>query len=241
MARKRNGILNGADLWQKYVDNYLDVFIRALDKLDITEDQRKKENMISQILHPILQNICQKYHNDLPTPIWEAPHQSMSNEELISTKAPSRPDFTCIMVDSFADTPDMYEIYLHIECKRLGQSGTSWNLNREYCINGIMRFDSPVSQYGKNAHSGIMVGYIVNSTKSDILADVNKNLPLNIEKLVFLTNNIVETVRTKYNRQSIVPFDFTLYHIWADLRSRKYTQEMMPDNISRQTEGCIKV
>jgi hypothetical protein len=203
------------------VNNYLDVFTKALDKLVITDDQRKEENMISKMLHSILRNMCQIHHNGLPTPVWEAPNQSMTDEELMATKSPSRPDFTCTMVDPYASTPDMYEIYLHIECKRLGQSGTSWNLNKQYCVNGIMRFDSLASQYGKNADSGIMVGYIINSTKDDILSDVNKNLPSNIEKLIFSTNNIVETVRTKYNRQNIVPFEFTLYHIWADLRNSR--------------------
>jgi hypothetical protein len=220
MARKRNGILNSAKLWQKYVNNYLDVFIKALNVLIITDDQRKEENMISQLLHPILRSICQKYHNGLPTPVWEVPHQSMTDEELILAKAPSRPDFTCVMVDTSADSPEMYEIYLHIECKRLGQSGTSWNLNKQYCINGIKRFDSMDNQYGKNATSGIMIGYIVNSTKSEILADVNRNLPPNIEELIFSTNDTVETVRTKYHRRNVVPLEFTLYHIWADLRSK---------------------
>jgi hypothetical protein len=222
MARRKNGILNSAELWQKYVNNYLDVFVKSLDKLVITDDLRKNENMISRTLHLVLRNMCQKYYNELPTPIWEAPHQSMTDEELMLTKVPSRPDFTCTMVDPYASTPDMYEIYLHIECKRLGQSGTSWNLNKQYCISGIMRFDSTVNQYGKNATSGIMIGYIVNSNKSEILADVNRNLPSNIEELVFSTSKIVETTRTKYNRRNIVPFDFTLYHIWADLRNKKY-------------------
>jgi hypothetical protein len=225
MARRRNRIPGSEKLWQSHVNNYLDVFIKALGQLDITEYQRKAENLISKTLHPILRTMCQKYHKGLLTPVWEAPHQSMNDEDLMSTKMPSRPDFTCTMVDPHALTPDMYEIYLHIECKRLGQSGTSWNLNQQYCINGIMRFDSTVNQYGKNAASGIMIGYIVNSNKSEILTDVNRNIPPNIEELVFSTSNIVETTITKYNRRNIVPFDFTLYHIWADLRNKKYINE----------------
>jgi len=85
-----------------------------------------------------------------------------------------------------------------------------------YITEGINRFDYLSHKYGKNANDGIMIGYIISSTKFDIQKIINKNMPKNIEKLKFKTNNKVENITTKFKRENVEPFDFNMHHIWAN-------------------------
>jgi hypothetical protein len=86
-----------------------------------------------------------------------------------------------------------------------------------YINNGINRFDSLSHEYGKRAHDGIMIGYIISSTKFEIQKEINDKLPENIEKLTFIKRNKVENIKTKFTRKNVKPSDFTMHHIWVDL------------------------
>jgi hypothetical protein len=211
MSRKTTPFGISTDLWQRHRERYMKIFCRALNLLEIDDEQRKDEDIISEKLFPILRHICRIDGKGAALPNWELPiHHNHK-----------RPDFTCALINVNADSDDMYEIPLHIECKRLGEKPSStWNLNKNYVENGIKRYDDNEYDYGKNAPSGIMIGYIVSSRKMNILNEVNNYLPKEIGPLKFVSPEKLEIYESKYQRKLTTPFDFTLHHIWVDLRSK---------------------
>jgi hypothetical protein len=46
-----------------------------------------------------------------------------------------------------------------------------------YINKGIDRFDSLTHEYGKRANDGIMIGYIISSTKTTIQQEINTKDP----------------------------------------------------------------
>lgn len=219
MARKTRILGRFPQLWERHENLYQTIFCDALAQLIITDEQRKDEDAISEALCPILQQVCFT-HKDKPMPPgWEGPISPVSNEELKGGKARKRPDFTCKLVDPFADSCEMHAISLHIECKRLGKKKGSWNLNKNYIENGVNRFDSRTHEYGKRASCGMMIGYIVNSKTNDVLNDVNSHLPTAISALQFLFATPVEYCASTFKRKHVAPKHFKLIHIWVDLRN----------------------
>ncbi|GMO40000.1 MAG: hypothetical protein Ta2B_19820 [Termitinemataceae bacterium] len=228
MARKKSCIGTFTELWKAHEKLYLDIFCRALSLLTINNEQRKEENIISRALCPILRQICFNDGNGVAVPKWELPIPPDSGDEEKTNQ--KRPDFTCSLTNSTADSAETYEIPLHIECKRLGdKSSSSWYLNKNYVGKGINRFDDNEYNYGKYAPSGIMIGYIVNSTKGTILTEVNSYLSERIDPLEFVSIRKLDVCESKYKRNVIEPFDFTLHHIWVDVREESI---ILTDNLS---------
>lgn len=222
MARKKATIADFSKLWERHEALYRGVFIAALNELSVTEEQCKHEDDISEALCPVLRNICFLDKNNPLLPQWERPIAPVSGDALKGGKNATRPDFTCSLVDVFAVTPEMHEIPLHIECKRLGVKKGSWDLNKNYVEHGVKRFDSLVHEYGKSAPSGIMVGYIIDGDKDDILIVVNRYLlGMGFSRITFLLTTRVKSCDTIICRKTIEPKDFKLIHIWADLRNAK--------------------
>ena len=209
MARKTSTIATFDQLWHRHETLYRTIFIEALKLLEITDEQRKNEDAISEALCPSLQLVC-FFHKSKPAlPQWERPLCPVTNTDLKGGKVRKRPDFTCSLVNTFAQTPERHEISLHIECKRLGAKLGVWDLNRNYIENGVKRFDSHTHEYGKRAASGIMIGYIVNSEKNDILCAVNKHLShLEIPDIAFVFMEKVESCEVAVNRRIVAPRDF---------------------------------
>jgi hypothetical protein len=220
MARKidSNSIGTYSDLWPDHESLYMSIFCRALDLLNIDDKQQAHENIISKKLYPILRHLCRMDGKGVAVPKWELPIPPDYNEE--NENHQKRPDFTCSFINTYANSDDTYEIPLHIECKRLGnKTSPTWDLNKNYVEKGIKRYDDKEYNYGEHASSGIMIGYIISSTKVNILSEVNSQLPENIDPLKFDSSEKLEICASKYRRKSTEPFDFTLHHIWVDLRS----------------------
>lgn len=219
MARKTRTIGGFGQLWQRHENLYRTIFCNALAQLMITDEQRKDEDAISEALCPILRQACFNHKDKPMPPEWEGPIAPVSNEELKGGKIRKRPDFTCRLVNTFADSFEMHEISLHVECKRLGKKTGSWNLNKNYIENGVIRFDSETHEYGKRAPCGLMIGYIVSAEKNDVLNEVNSHLPTAISALQFLFTKTVEYCDSLFKRRHVAPKHFKLIHIWVDLRS----------------------
>jgi len=217
VARKTRKIGGFAQLWQRHENLYHSICCNALAQLIITDDQRKDEDAISEALCPILLQVCFSHPDKPKPPEWELPIAPVSSVDLKGGKVRKRPDFTCTLVNTFADSCEMYAIALHIECKRLGKKIGSWDLNKNYIENGVNRFDSRTHEYGKYAPCGIMIGYIVNSEKNDVLNDVNSRLPSTISALKFSFATKVEHCDSLFNRNCVAPKQFKLIHIWVDL------------------------
>jgi hypothetical protein len=219
MARKPGKIRTFIALWQRHEQIYVSIFSEALEQLDITEELSEHEDDISEVLCPLLRQIC--FTRKVRIPDWEKPIQPNVNEELKGGKNRKRPDFTCSLINSFAQTQEMYEINFHIECKRLGKKKGSWNLNKNYITNGIQRFDSGKHEYGKKALSGMMIGYIIDMKPSEILDDVNNHIVDKFPRLNFSLIKKVVAYQQKIIRNTITPKEFKLIHKWVDLREFK--------------------
>jgi len=213
--------------WDRFVKRYTEIFSLALKTLSCTSCDLYDENKISEALCPILNRICyEKSHEknyEIRTPSWEQPIQPVSIDEIKESISGKRPDFTCKFVNPFAMEHEAYEIPLHVECKRLGRSANkNWDLNKNYVVNGIMRFDSIIHEYGKRADSGIMIGYIVNLSHEIILQEVNAHQNIhcnNNPNIIFdIIINDVLYHRQKLNRINIWPIEFDLIHLWVDLK-----------------------
>jgi hypothetical protein len=177
MARKDKSLPNSIKIWTEFVAIYVEVFSDALNILQITDDIKSDENAITIALCPKLRMICFAHNKSPNTPNRDPRISPVIDDEISSQFVDKRPDFICSFVDPNADTVEMYEIDLHIECKRLGIKKSSWDLNMNYINNGINRFDLLTHEYGKRANDGIMIGYIISSTKLTIQKEINSSLP----------------------------------------------------------------
>jgi len=216
-------------LWKRHETLYIEIFILALQRLKSSIDDISHEDIISEFLCPILNKVCfeegRKRNCEIRTPDWEKPIQPLNNSELKGGKIRKRPDFTCKFTNPLANDADEHEIPLHIECKRLGEATSdSWKLNKNYVINGIMRFDSSEHEYGKRASSGIMIGYIVSMSPDQILTEVNdygKERFHNGQIIEYQSKgNTIRQYQQKLVREKLQPEIFQLTHLWVDLRNR---------------------
>jgi len=224
----RYSLPSAFELWKRHECIYIEVFSLALRKFAESQCDISHEDIISEALNPILNEICFKVgrekHCDISKPAWEQPLQPIRETELKGGKQGKRPDFTCSLVNPYALSADEHEVHLHVECKRLGEpTSRTWILNEQYVINGIMRFDSSEHEYGKRALSGLMIGYIVSMSPLEILSEVNahqkKYCADNPEIEYQLTINDVYQHYQRLSRKNVKPSDFGLFHLWIDLRS----------------------
>ena len=214
-------------LWQRHVDLYNKIFSDALESLACYDTLSGNEDTISEILYVIINDICFKFskssNKEVRTPIWECQIPPVSYNNLKGKKTHKKPDFTCRCSNPWADSPELHEISLHVECKRLGNpTSTTWILNKNYVKNGIERFDNSIHEYGKNASSGIMIGYIISMEPSEVINEVNGYqsiyLPDNPAISFAYDDNKVFQTSQDLQRKIIAPYDFKLIHIWVDLR-----------------------
>ena len=220
MARKAGTVKPFIALWQCHENLYYSIFYKALKRLNINDVQRKDEDAISEALCPVLTEVCFEHAEDVSTPDWEKPIQPVKKEELKGGKSRKRPDFTCSLTNSIATSSEMYEIPFHVECKRLGDTVGSWNLNKNYVTNGIKRFDCKSHEYGKRAPSGMMIGYIVSMEPIVILEIVNKYLSTDKFPLLNLSfSQKTVSCEQELMRKYVKPEEFKLIHLWANLKT----------------------
>ena len=223
----RRGLPTFDVLWMRHESLYTEVFSLALAKLTGRQSVVGDEDAISESLCPILRGVCFKMDRDgrgeVRVPTRDRPRQPVSDEELTGGKKAKRPDFTCSCYNHYPSDPDELEVPFHIECKRLGNpTSRSWNLNKNYVVKGMKRFDCREHEYGKRAPSGMMIGYIISLSPHDIVTEVNchKNRHFKTCPDITFAWNRGHVHRTKQSitRREVTPASFRLTHIWADLR-----------------------
>jgi hypothetical protein len=222
MSKKDKSLPVPNETWACFVNIRMEVFCKALNELSITNDIFNDENEISKRLNPKLVTICREMKLKIGIPVWDTKNRPLTDNDIRSPSSNTRPDFTCYYYDTNAEANESYEINLHIECKRIGNINVSDNLNGKYITEGINRFDSIEHRYGKYANDGIMIGYIISSTKYDIQGKINEKLPNKIQKLKFTSEDKVEKISTKFIREHVKPIDFILHHVWADFTKTEY-------------------
>jgi hypothetical protein len=215
------------ELWNKHVLLYSEVFSMALQVLSESDSVSGDEDAISERLCLLLNRICYEIYKsrnqELSPPCWETPNKPVNENELKGGKIRKRPDFSCKIINPMAVSAEEYEISFHVECKLLGDpTSQTWILNENYVRNGIKRFDSKEHEYGKRAHSGMMIGYIISMTPENIETEVieyqNKYLP-EYSNLHFAFNTApLFKTRQDIIRRNVMPPNFELLHFWIDLR-----------------------
>lgn len=226
MARQ-NSFPSYSRIWNQYVSIYQLAFTRSLQKLALEKRSWRDEPEVTEFLASLLNTACFELRPEFPeedirTPFWEGSLQPRSKEELTGGKKQKRPDFTCNIYNPHAESPELSEIPLHIECKLLGEpTSPTWILNRNYVTDGIRRFDSSTHGYGKRATTGMMVGYVISMTPPQILSEVNSHLETHCNHLSALQfkfgSKVVECLQI-VQRKVVEPINFELIHIWVDLR-----------------------
>jgi hypothetical protein len=216
--------------WNTFKRLYLEVFSIALHELAEEDSIPGDEDTISELLSLIIRQVCfnlnrSRDNEEIRVPICEAPIQTVNRGELRGGKRRKRPDFTCNYKNAHAVSPDELEIPLHVECKRLGSpTSASWNLNKNYVINGIKRFDCSTHQYGKRSPTGMMIGYIISMTPQEIETKVNGYQKKHLPSCPDITFTFDETTPFKTHqpiqRSSVEPARFELIHLWVDLRDK---------------------
>jgi hypothetical protein len=221
-------------LWQQHELLYLTLFSTALnelaDKSQLSGDEDAVSEKLCQILRSVCFNFAHSQNKEIRTPSWEPPIPPVSEDELKGGKIRKRPDFTCNCYNSFASSAEEHEISFHIECKLLGNpTSQTWILNKNYVTNGIKRFDSIEHEYGKRATSGLMIGYIIDMSPGTILDEVNNyqktECPRNHAIAFTFTQEHVNTTHQILNRTTVMPENFKLTHMWADLRHNYQIQK----------------
>lgn len=224
----RRTLTSPRNCWKTFIQNYLELFTISLRELTNVESVTGDEDAISERLILILRQVCFKLNKsrkngEIRVPIWEAPIQPTTEDEIKGGKSRKRPDFTCNYFNAHANSSEQQEVSLHVECKRLGSPTSSfWNLNENYVRNGIKRFDCVMFNYGKHAPTGMMIGYIMDMTSEDIRVDVNayqkKHLPDYPEIEFDSDEESIRRAHQKIQRRSVEPLEFELVHLWTDLR-----------------------
>ncbi len=203
--------------WDNFTNTYVDIFIDALNTLSDLENLQNKEIKISENLRSILQEECFRRNKaarlnttddlqkDLITPLCEVRTQEYDVKK--------KPDFSCVFANADAQCAEENELFLHIECKRIGEG----DLDRRYVTEGFMRYFDNDYRYGANAKSGIMIGYKVSSDFATIQNNVNLALVHRRYSPVAFTNtgDTVIKYKNRYPRESFPPNQFTIHHIWC--------------------------
>lgn len=212
-------------IWQRHIDLYAEVFIYSLKCLseDNCLNGQEDEDRISVYLWKNLKKVCARWsltkNQEIPAPQVQTPVQDIIRAAKKRMKALKKPDFTCFRFNASKGE----NIGLHIECKKLGKpSSSGWKFNKNYITDGIMRFDLKEYQYGMDAISGMMVGYIVSMLPEDILKEVNEYQNKYLKghsKLKFnFSSGLVFKTQQKITRKNIRPKNFHLSHLWVDLK-----------------------
>ena len=145
--------------WQRHESRVVEVFEEALGELAQRDDLPNEENPLNrQLLGHVRRANCRLIRAGRGTRssiLYEANNQPRDSDEERALRELKRPDFKCGFVDADAEL----DLFLDIECKRLGfASSRSWVFNQNYITNGVARFENPDWGYGADCPSGVMIG-----------------------------------------------------------------------------------
>lgn len=217
--------------WERHERLVLEVFLRALESLEKHSELPTAENDLSDLLAVATRKAAFDLGLDYP-PKREVPIQPVGDNDIGGPASGKRPDFTCEVRDIAATSSRNAWLDYHIECKCLGEpSSQSWIYNRNYVNRGIRRFLDPEHRYGEGAPSGAMIGYVLSMSFGEILEDVNGYLgepwDLGSAPPIHFPNTqpggIAQTSQS-LARARFLPRQFTLRHLWVDLRKEPNPQ-----------------
>jgi hypothetical protein len=224
MARPR---LLPALTWPKFEQAVLAVFTEALRRLAEKPKLPQGEEPINLDLYWL----CRDVHleqlrakKSIPFVIeFDSTNQPEPDDNAESRRLRKRPDFACAITDEQAPDSRSSQIRYSLECKRLGQAGAGWVLNKNYSEYGMLRFMQKEHGYAKGCSSAAMIGYVQNMDPDDILTEVNdfaqrRKIPsLSRAATAWAAKNVTQLSQDPLTRD----FDTSalqLHHLWIDLR-----------------------
>jgi hypothetical protein len=176
------------DLWGQHEQRVLKVFARGLailrDRVLQTRvaqpDAFTNEDSLNRELYFCL---CEANHEALSwpegplhqVPVYESRNPPSASDRSRAAREWKRPDFQSGYQDHQAAPRESVRNFV-IECKRVGQSLSGWQLNINYAREGVHRFINPDSGYGRDDEAGAMMGYMKGMQPGDILEEVNAAL-----------------------------------------------------------------
>lgn len=220
--------LKQLDFWKKHEERVLQVLTIALRLLASHRGLPTAENPINRKLYVCILRAIRQLHEDgidlVSYPMYEANNQPDVLDEVRAAREDKRPDFQFGFIDDQEPNPDASAKQYVVECKRLGDSGSSkWVLNTNYVEHGVLRFRDEEHGYGKGSPSGAMIGYVQNTTAQSILREVNEAAVARKIARITLSREgwqpaDVSVLTHRFNR-AFRPTSFELRHLWLDLRN----------------------
>lgn len=223
--------LSQINFWKNHEERVCEVIAYALVLLQKRDNLIQNEDTLNREFFFCLReanNHMVRQGKGLSTPFYyEARNQpsAIHNNEK-REREDKRPDFQNGFVDHSESDPEKQDKHFCVECKRLGDAPSkSWQINRNYILNGVTRFLTIEHGYGLDVESGAMIGYVESSSFEIILKEVNitlneinPNLPSLPSDLKWDDNNANLLEHTLTRDFPISPFK--LCHFWVDLRGR---------------------
>jgi hypothetical protein len=214
--------LSGLKLWERHVNNLIEVFMAALMCLAKETSLPENEDGLNRALLFLARQenyrLLKKGNGVNACIIYDSKNPPYEKDEEFPNRESKRPDFQC----GYVDVIEGKELQFTIECKRLGETTSAgWNLNKNYSCNGVYRFKDPNFGYGKGCSSGAMIGYIQSMKRTSILKQVNQfereyDLPP-IKAKAGWKKRHVGSLKCSFERSFIIR-QFNLTHLWVDIR-----------------------
>ena len=212
--------------WENQERRILAILTLALQKLANEAELPRHEDRLNRRLYfyilEAIRELTQRGLKFTAYPMYEANNQPDADDEERAAREGKRPDFQFGYVDQQEPDARRSAKQYVVECKRLGDSGTAWNLNSNYIERGVIRFRDEGHGYGMGGNTGAMIGYLENTTAEAVLEAVNpvaqdNDLPeLTLSAAEGWLEGGVNRLEHQFERD-VPPSPFALRHLWLDL------------------------
>ena len=214
------------DTWSRHERAVLEVFCRALERLEnaperLPEDEAELNRKLFFLAKKENHNLRQAGRGLSSTPFPDSPNLPLEEDPKSRSRESKRPDFQCGLIDDQTGKDLIYAI----ECKRLGHpSSPRWVLNKNYTSDGVRRFIDPDYGYGEGATSGAMIGYLQSMPPETVLQEVNEfAAQADVPAIQRATGQWIDRGVSRLDQmlaRRVWPSPFALTHLWVDLRHR---------------------
>jgi hypothetical protein len=169
-------LLSSVDLWARHERRCLEVLTVALARLSVPDPDETEDELNRRLYRCIAEAaraIERRDGIELPVVVPEGRNPPLASDSQRAAREFKRPDFYWAYHDHDGEEPARQ---LVVECKRLTRAASRWIYTEQYVTAGITRFVTIDHGYGKEAPSGVMVGYLQSMDAETALAEVNDHL-----------------------------------------------------------------
>lgn len=217
--------LSNPRLWAHRRAFYFNVFRRALMLLREKSTLPLDEPNLTRELSITIVTARRELDPDgrFAAPWYEANNLPDPDSDTTQAHEHKRPDFQWKHDDDAAADDRHREKSFVVECKRLGNpTSSSWILNKQYVIGGIMRFSSLTHRYGNQMAEGAMIALVQSMEFTAIHDEVNTHAQAAGHPNLTLSSDGwqargISQLEHEFPRSfPITPFRLT--HLWLDIR-----------------------